>query len=170
MTGIVTERLKLIPLNLENLSGVKRGKQHIVEDNEHIRLMNPVTYDDVLRAMDVKIAMMERVSVKDHPWLTYWLVVIPDDHISVGMVGFKGLPDKTGEVEIGYGIDPAFRERGYATEAAKALVEWALNDPRCSVIMADANKDNYASIRVLEKIGMRLHSETDEMVMMKLSL
>jgi RimJ/RimL family protein N-acetyltransferase len=46
-----------------------------------------------------------------------------------------------------------FRNRGYATEAAKALVEWAFEQPGVKRITAHCDQDNVASHRVVEKAG-----------------
>jgi RimJ/RimL family protein N-acetyltransferase len=69
---------------------------------------------------------------------------------AVGTAGFFG-PPRDGVVEIGYGIVPSRRRRGYATEAARALIELALTQPGVSEIVAHAEPGNAASIRVLEK-------------------
>ena len=62
-------------------------------------------------------------------WWT-WVVVRKDTREAVGSVGFGGGPDTEGAVMIGYATYPNVEGRGYATEAAGALVEWALRQPR----------------------------------------
>ncbi len=47
-----------------------------------------------------------------------------------------------------------FRNRGYATEAARALVEWAFKQPGVARITAHCDQDNVASRRVVEKAGL----------------
>lgn len=83
-----------------------------------------------------------------------WLAVERAETILVGSVGFKGKPDRHGCVEIGYGIEPGVRRRGYATEAVPALVDWAWGRGVARIV-AECRPDNVASIRVLERIGMR---------------
>jgi ribosomal-protein-alanine N-acetyltransferase len=84
-----------------------------------------------------------------------WLMLHPAEQSLIGDIGFKGPPGDTGTVEIGYSVLPAFRGHGYATEAARALVGWAVAQPGVRRIAAECLEDNWASIRVLEKIGMR---------------
>ena len=73
----------------------------------------------------------------------------------IGDAGFKGKPGSQGMVEIGYSVLPAYRGQGFATEAARALVDWALAQPEVKRIIAECSPDNVASIRILEKLGMQ---------------
>jgi len=84
-----------------------------------------------------------------------WLMVHRGDGTVIGDLGFKGKPDGGGRVEIGYRVVPAYRRRGYATEATRALVDWALAQEGVARILAECDPDNVGSIRVLEKLGMR---------------
>src|SRR5512146_1083890 len=58
------------------------------------------------RAIRVKLERMEKAQLSTHPWFTYWLLILNDPRVGMGVVGFKGIPGKDGEVEIGYGISP----------------------------------------------------------------
>jgi ribosomal-protein-alanine N-acetyltransferase len=84
-----------------------------------------------------------------------WLMLDPAAQSLVGDIGFKGPPDALHTAEIGYSVLPAFRGRGYASEAARALVAWGLAHPGVRRIVANCRFDNAASIRVLEKAGLR---------------
>lgn len=84
-----------------------------------------------------------------------WVVIERETGTVVGDVGFVGPPDEAGAVEIGYSVVPDRRRRGYATEAAAALVAWALAQPGVSAVAARCDRDNGASIRVLERVGFR---------------
>ena len=90
-----------------------------------------------------------------HPQSEDWggILVEKASLTAVGQMGCKGMPDEHGMVEIGYGINPSFWGRGYATEAAQALVEWLKNQPSVKYIKAETLLDNVASRRVLEKTG-----------------
>ena len=88
---------------------------------------------------------------RHHPWFTYWLIVVESISFGAGLVGYKGLPDHKGAVEIGYGIDPGYQNHGYTTEAAQALIRWAFHQPNCGAVTAHAVQ-NPASDRVLEEI------------------
>ncbi len=77
----------------------------------------------------------------------------------VGSGGVKAPPLDDGEVEIGYGVAPAWRGRGLATEAARALTSEALAQGarRVSAFTTPANT---ASWRLLQRIGYVRDGET----------
>jgi RimJ/RimL family protein N-acetyltransferase len=114
----------------------------------------------VRHAIRLKQYRIMRSAEKEFPWHTYWLAVVAADQFGAGLIGFKGVPNDQGEVEIGYGIDPDYRRKGYTTEAAGALIDWALGQPSCLAVTAWSDKENRASARVLEKVGMTMSKET----------
>jgi RimJ/RimL family protein N-acetyltransferase len=57
--------------------------------------------------------------------------------------------------EIGWVISPKHQGRGYATEAARALMDFAFRTLRCHRVIATCQPENVASWRVMEKLGMR---------------
>lgn len=83
-----------------------------------------------------------------------WLIHHVDQRTVIGSAGFKGKPDNTGMVEIGYGISATFRRQGYTFEAARALVDWAFAQPNVQRVTAEALYHNLGSLRILEKLGM----------------
>lgn len=83
------------------------------------------------------------------------LVVHAADETLIGETGFHGPPDASGTVEVGYSILPAYRGRGFATEATRALIRAALARPEVRRITAECLDDNHASLRVLEKLELR---------------
>jgi [ribosomal protein S5]-alanine N-acetyltransferase len=84
--------------------------------------------------------------------LTPWAVVLRNGGAVVGFCGFFVRPVKG--TTMGYAIVPEYRGRGLATEAAAAVLDWA---ERHGVdVYSSIRPPNPASVRVLEKIGMRL--------------
>lgn len=71
----------------------------------------------------------------------------------IGTIGFGRRPD--GEIEFGYWIARTHWGRGYATEAARAMVAIARDTLRMPRLHAGHFLDNPASGRVLEKAGFR---------------
>ena len=77
----------------------------------------------------------------------------------VGNGGFHGRPTAEGEAEVGYEIAPGFRNRGYATEALRGLVQFAFYDPGVRRVVAHTLAERNASNVVLERIGMTFAGE-----------
>ena len=114
---------------------------------------------DGLRAMFVSgevspawIAHLREAAGPD-PWTLGFAVVHREDERVIGSAAFKGAPDEDGVVEIAYGIAPSYEGHGYATEAAKALVAFALERVDVTSIRAHTKPENDASGRVLAKTG-----------------
>jgi len=93
-----------------------------------------------------------------------WAVEVPGVAPFIGSVGL-GIPRFVAHftpcVEIGWRIAAEYWNRGYATEAARAVVEFGFETLRLDEIVAFTVPDNLASRRVMEKIGMN-HKEADD--------
>jgi ribosomal-protein-alanine N-acetyltransferase len=90
------------------------------------------------------------------PWLGHYIVSrIDDQDTLVGTAGYKGPPDPSGMVEIGYSIVPAYHRMGIGTAAVEMLVVQAFADSRVQRVMAETPLDFLASRRLLEKCGFR---------------
>ena len=70
----------------------------------------------------------------------------------------ENFKDQTGYM-IGWDLAFEHHNKGYATEAAKAIVDWAKNFLKVKRIWAFAVKENKASIRIMEKLGMKFEKE-----------
>jgi ribosomal-protein-alanine N-acetyltransferase len=88
-----------------------------------------------------------------------WVLVERATGEVIGDAGFLGRPDADGLVEIGYSVVPAARRRGFATEAADALVTWALGQPGVRAVLAVSDHDNRPSVSTLERLGFTRTSE-----------
>lgn len=78
--------------------------------------------------------------------------VVTHDEAVIGMVGAHR-PRGGALFELGYWIGADFWGRGYATEAARALIAWLERDLGQTRVRATHFRDNAASARVLEKCG-----------------
>lgn len=84
----------------------------------------------------------------------FWLVEPKESKTPAGICGLvkrDGLPD----VDVGYAFLPPFRSKGYAYESAAAVLAYARDVVGLKRLLAITDPDNAASIRVLEKLGMR---------------
>ncbi len=167
MLELQTARLRLLALSLEQLKAYLHSPHDLeVELGFAVAPIDPA--GPVQRAITIKIAKMEHAPASDHPWYTYWLIVPSLAPYGAGLIGLKGIPSLLGEAEIGYGIDEAYQSKGYTTEAARLLVEWAFQSGRCQAVTAETRPDNLPSQRVLQKIGMHHYGEQDGMLLWRI--
>lgn len=74
---------------------------------------------ELKKAYSEMVELMDRLP--DTPeYACDWAICLKDGTLAGG-IGFKGLPDRQGAVEIGYEIWPLYRRAGYAVEAVNAL-------------------------------------------------
>jgi RimJ/RimL family protein N-acetyltransferase len=113
-------------------------------------LQPPPLMDDALPFMRDKL----REAPAEAAWWAR-LIVLRATGEAVGSLGYGGPPDAEGVVVVGYSVYPAFRGRGYASEALPALVEWALAQPGVRRVRAIIPPDNTPSFKVAEHAGLR---------------
>jgi len=94
---------------------------------------------------------------------TLWIMVKKKQKVPVGEIGFKGPPSEKGLVEIGYATYPEFRNQGYMTEALNCMVHWAFCQAHVQIILAETDKSNAASQRILNKNHFQPFAESDTM-------
>ena len=81
-----------------------------------------------------------------------WLIRERDGADLIGTAGLRPLEDLG--LEIFYSLAPGSRGQGYATEAARAVLEHALGPLGLPEVLAEVDEGNAASLRVIERIGM----------------
>ncbi|HSP62878.1 MAG TPA: GNAT family N-acetyltransferase [Pyrinomonadaceae bacterium] len=83
-----------------------------------------------------------------------WPVVHKTDGRVIGVCGVFYIPDHGTDVEIAWLFDKAYHGQGYATEAARAVMEFSFAELRLPILYALIHQDNTPSIRVAERLGM----------------
>jgi RimJ/RimL family protein N-acetyltransferase len=110
-------------------------------------------WDDVAITRDVARAAID-ASVASFRTDGFGLFLV--NHAAAdGVVGFCGLRRDGGDLELLYALAPAMWGFGYATEAAAAVLRDAFGRVRVPRVVARTDVPNAASIRVLERLGMR---------------
>ena len=91
------------------------------------------------------------------PWAARAMVLADELGVRrvIGSVGFHGPPNEDGQVEIGYHVEPGFRRRGFATEAVRALLEWAAAEHGIRRFRASVAPSNERSLAVVRRLGFR---------------
>lgn len=152
---IHTSRLTILPLTNQHLrvwhqSGRKDLEKRLDLQHNHWEMELFYEQETQLALHDYWIPQTAKFPL-DYYWYTNWEIILNSSSCSVGGIGFAGLPDDQGTTEIGYALDQKFRGQGIATEAVKALSEWAFQDTGLKIIRAETPVDNVGSQRVLEK-------------------
>jgi ribosomal-protein-alanine N-acetyltransferase len=150
-------RLQLIPLPAAAAAVLPAGRAEAAQIIEAI-LPDAWPLPDLLG-----ILPMQAAATPDQERFGIWLIVERETNTVVGDVGFHGPPDG-GRVEIGFSVIPDRRRRGYATEAAGAIVEWAIDQPDIGEIVARSDPDNVASARTLTATGFARVGERDGLI------
>lgn len=145
--NLTTARLRLRPVSADDLDEL-----HVLWADPEVRryLMDGRTVDRGWSAGTVRRCVEEFEAAG----LGMWLV----SRRRLGdIVGFCGLRDDAPNDEVGliYGIAPAFWGQGLASEAARALLGYGFGELDLPRIVAGADAPNAASLRVLDKLGMR---------------
>ena len=81
-----------------------------------------------------------------------WAIIRPPEDRVIGMIACRV---REHAADIGYVLSRNLWGAGYMTEAAKAVVEWAINLSSVYRVWAVCDCENKASARVLEKVGMQ---------------
>jgi RimJ/RimL family protein N-acetyltransferase len=89
-------------------------------------------------------------------------VTLKSNHQLIGNCGIRMKSFPAHEADIGYELAPDHWGRGYATEAARAMVEFGFTQLRVHRIWSWCVADNVGSARVLTKLGMRLEGRLRE--------
>jgi [ribosomal protein S5]-alanine N-acetyltransferase len=163
-TSVHTLRLELLPLEADAIQALLAGDGRNLKKLTGAAFPEPVAPPPYMAESLPVVGTRLRQSPDDAPWWN-WLVVSHDDGMAVGSVAFGGKPDAAGAVLIGYAMYPGHEGHGYATEAVKAMVEWAFAQPGVKTVRALAPVWNTPAVHVAEKVGMRpVASEEDDEV------
>jgi [ribosomal protein S5]-alanine N-acetyltransferase len=154
---IQTKNLLLTPHLPRHLRALLRGPQEF-ENVAGLRVADGI-HEQLLSASSDFKTSVENGKESD-PWRFGFGVIHKIDNTLMGMCGFPGPPDSDGVAEIAYGIAPTYQGKGYATEVANALIDFASRDARVKKICAHTLAETNASARVLEKCGLKKVSET----------
>ena len=84
-----------------------------------------------------------------------WAVCLLESGKMIGTCGFSRLDDRNMSGEIGYVINPLYSGHGYATEAARRVIEFGFSELGLERIEARYIVENLASRHIMDKLGMQ---------------
>ena len=149
-----TTRLEFRPFDLENLPDLAA----LLRDSAVMRF----TIQGARTVEQSREVLLGFQRAQAEHGFSKWAVWRRADGAFVGYCGLDLYPiEGRPEVELGYRLMPAFWGQGLATEAGRAVVEWAFGERGLPYVLAFLDPANVASVRVLEKIGLTRRFDTD---------
>lgn len=140
-------RIQLINCDERLVNIVLKGEKSIAEE---LNVFVPARWSEYGNAIFKYTLNHLRKNPLHAKWYAYLPVEIESKTL-LGTCGFKGEPDESGMVEIGYEVATSHRNLGYATEMAEQLIDIAFQDPRANVVHAHTLAEENASVAVLKK-------------------
>ena len=143
---LTTTRLDLRPVQIGNVE-----LAHELWTNSDVRHF---LFDDRVIPLDEARSIVEQslLSFQERGF-GIWLVF---SRQTAELIGFAGLIQSSDESpNLIYGVHPDFWGNGFATEAAKAVIDYAFGTLGLKSVKADVDEPNVISVRILEKLGMK---------------
>ena len=142
---IETERLILRKPRMDDAPAVFSGW---VQDLEVTRFLTWRPHENIGQTE----SMLERaITAWDGDARFPYMITLKAGSNVIGMIELR---IEGHRAELGYVMNKLFQGRGYMTEAARAIIHWAFQQPNIYRIYATTSVDNIASQHVMEKLGM----------------
>ena len=169
---IGTDRLELIPFTPDAIDLLLARDQRRLREITGLEFPEPLRPPPLMEELLPEVRDRLRAAPTTLGWWT-WLAVERDSRRVTGALGFGGPPDPEGAVMIGYSTYQGADRKGYASEATRALVEWALAQPGVTRVCASIPPDNWPARRVAEKVGMEIFAtvweeDSDEVLLYRI--
>lgn len=137
---LYTERLKIVSLTYDELFDYVIGHNGFVTGDEEEK-----------KVLDYTVFPMSKAPEKEHLFYTFWCGYYEGEDIL--QAGFLRPVNEHGVVEIWIHVKEGYMNKGFGTEAIKALVEFAKDYEDIRFVGASIDTDNYASKKMVEKSG-----------------
>lgn len=139
-----TPRLTLRPWELGDIDAL-----HALWTRPEVRRY---LWDDVIISRE-RAEQTVRESMAEADGIGCWTILDGSNETIIGFVGL--IRREPGDPELLYGLAPEWWGRGLVTEAAQAVLTYAFGVLGCARVTAATDPPNAASLRVMERLGMR---------------
>jgi len=155
-----TEHLELVSLNVDTVDALIAGDAAELLHATGGRFPNPFELPPLFDR-DALSDMRGAIESKSASHETSFVLIERESSEVIGIAGLSptGDPDT---MAVGYSVYPIYEGRGYATEAARSLIDQALADG-AACVRATIPPGNDASIRVAEKAGLERAGTTADL-------
>ncbi len=155
-----TSRLDLFPLSWKeleylttNIAFFEKSVSYIYDGEEMTGILK-----DIFMSQIPKIKM----NSKDYELLTFWMIVLRKKNTIIGSISFKGLKSIENSLELGYGLNKKYHNKGYITEAINAFIDYGHVTYHAEAIIAQTLRTNIASQKALLKNNFLKFKETQK--------
>jgi RimJ/RimL family protein N-acetyltransferase len=146
----VGPRVRIVQLSPETLTALAAGDLEAANATSPVTLTPWMVSDDAIGTWRYRATQVVDAP-EDLDWVT-GAIWDEDREVVVGQAGFHAAPDPDGMVEVGYGVDPAERRRGYARAVLLTLLERARSEPDVRVLRATISPENHASLGLIAQL------------------
>ena len=155
---IATSRLRLVPMTVALLESEAQDTWQLGEalGGRVAADWPPEHWDSAVRAHIVAQLTAKPETIGWHRYI----LLAGEPALLVGCLG--AFPCASGDVELGYSVVESYQRRGLATEAAQGLTNWLLGQAAVHSVSAQTFTTMPASIKVMERCGMRFVGQGDE--------
>ena len=153
--GLTSERLSLRKLNDEDIQAIFELRSS-KEINRFITRKTPKNLDDAKEFISVchqEFKNQHRI---------FWAIEDKSTKQLIGSIVYHRISIETNYAEIGYELDPAFHQKGFMSEAMKAVLEFGKSTMQLKTIEAFTHQNNTASKTLLEKHNFIFQTERRE--------
>jgi [ribosomal protein S5]-alanine N-acetyltransferase len=166
---ITTERLLIKPLTYDQLT------KYILCDGSlekelNLNLSSRTVSIELKEVFEQTILPNVADPSKNYLYSTLWTAICSAENKMVGDLCIIGEPNDSGEIEIGYGTYDEFQKRGFMSEMVGGMILWAESQASIKSIIANTDKTNKASSKVLEKNNFILVGESESLYNWRLNL
>lgn len=161
---ISSERLDLVSMSVSFMQALDR--RDMAAATREIGAEVPEWLADQLDSfVKFRLGQLEK-DPSIRPWLGRAIVLRAVDGFRprvIGSVGFHGPPDEKGRLEVGYSVVPEHRRRGIASEAVRAMFDWAHATHGIATFIASISPDNEPSLRLASQFAfVQVGEQMDE--------
>ena len=152
---IRTPRLELVSMTVPVMRALQ-AKDLETAGREAGATVTPGLADDLVDFLTYRLAQLDA-----DPSIRQWLgrlMILTDDRgerHAIGTIGFHGPPDPQGRLEVGYRVEAPYRRQGYASEAVRAMFDWAASAHGIHRFIASISPTNEPSLRLASGFGFR---------------
>ncbi|UOQ93055.1 GNAT family N-acetyltransferase [Halobacillus shinanisalinarum] len=158
-----TRRIRFIPISIDLAQLIIKNPLDFFHAF-HLPWDKNWPHDGLKAILPLYIEMLE----EDQDVLGYgpWVMIDRNVEEILGDIGFKGKRED-GVLEIGYQIVTSKRNQGLATEAVKAMCDWAFQQPGITGVEAECDERNIPSQKVLINSGFAQTTRKGNIIFLK---